>query len=127
MLFTRSGWRVAIQPAFKAAAPSKTVREIPTAKNIDQIGRTCEDICNTMTNYISENPEDFHLILGGDHCIPIGTIPALVSKRPNTGIIWVDAHADSKYIVYCRVRCIGAVRLMRPALSSQHARRDVLG
>lgn len=69
--------------------------DFENARNIDQIGRTCRDICTTMTNHISYHDE-FHLILGGDHCIPIGTIPALMSRRPNTGVIWVDAHADSK-------------------------------
>lgn len=87
-------WRVDIQPPFEAAPVSHTVHDFPSAKNIDQIGRTCKTICDTMTNYIAQNEDNFHLILGGDHCIPIGTIPALVSRRPNTGVIWVDAHAD---------------------------------
>ena len=34
------------------------------------------------------------LILGGDHCIPIGTIPGIRKNRPSTGVVWVDAHAD---------------------------------
>jgi arginase len=37
---------------------------------------------------------NFVLILGGDHCIPIGTIGGLLQARPSTGIVWVDAHAD---------------------------------
>lgn len=93
-LLTSCGWRVAIQPSFEAALANGAAEELSNAKNIDQIGRTCKDICTTMTTHITENKDDFHLILGGDHCIPIGTIPALVSQRPNTGVIWVDAHAD---------------------------------
>ena len=46
-----------------------------------------------MLNHLSKN-DDFSLILGGDHCIPIGTLPALMKLRPDTGIVWVDAHAD---------------------------------
>jgi arginase len=68
------------------------------AKNIDQIGRTCQEISTTMAAYMDEpeNKDHFHLVLGGDHCIPIGTLPALLKKRPNTGVIWVDAHGDSE-------------------------------
>lgn len=46
-----------------------------------------------MLEHFQKN-DHFSLILGGDHCIPIGTIPALMATRPNTGIVWVDAHAD---------------------------------
>ena len=53
-------------------------------------------ICEKIYDQILEQAEtsNFVLILGGDHCIPIGTIPALLKPRPNTGIVWVDAHAD---------------------------------
>ena len=36
----------------------------------------------------------FPLILGGDHSIGIGSLTGILNARPNTGIIWVDAHAD---------------------------------
>ena len=36
----------------------------------------------------------FVLTLGGDHSIAIGSIAAILKARPDTGIIWVDAHAD---------------------------------
>jgi len=37
---------------------------------------------------------DFVLTLGGDHSIAVGSVAAILSVRPETGIIWVDAHAD---------------------------------
>lgn len=37
---------------------------------------------------------DFMLVLGGDHSIAVGSVAAILSARPDTGIIWVDAHAD---------------------------------
>ena len=33
-------------------------------------------------------------MIGGDHSIALGTISGVTSARPNTGVIWVDAHAD---------------------------------
>eukprot|EP01035_Chromulina_nebulosa_P018570 gene18570-24294_t len=62
------------------------------ARNINQIGHVCNRIYNDISK--EADSDNFILILGGDHCIPIGTIPGLLSKRPNTGIVWVDAHAD---------------------------------
>lgn len=38
--------------------------------------------------------DNFVLIIGGDHSISIGTVPAIVKARKSTGVIWVDAHAD---------------------------------
>lgn len=62
------------------------------AKNCASIGATCEEVSRVI--YDKASGDNFVLILGGDHCIPIGTIPGLVKARPNTGIVWVDAHAD---------------------------------
>ena len=36
----------------------------------------------------------FVLTLGGDHSIAVGSIAAILKARPDTAIIWVDAHAD---------------------------------
>jgi len=57
-----------------------------------KIGMICEKIYHQVLEQAETN--NFVLILGGDHCIPIGTIPALLAARPNTGVVWVDAHAD---------------------------------
>ena len=34
------------------------------------------------------------LTLGGDHGLALGTIAGVLSAQPETGIIWIDAHAD---------------------------------
>jgi len=36
----------------------------------------------------------FILTLGGDHSIPMGTLPAVLEARGRTKVVWVDAHAD---------------------------------
>jgi arginase len=40
------------------------------------------------------NPTDLSLVLGGDHSLAIGTIAAALQLRPNTHVVYVDAHAD---------------------------------
>jgi arginase len=55
------------------------------------------EYCNYLHDAIINNPtivDDFLLVLGGDHSISIGNVNALHKLRPNTGVIWVDAHAD---------------------------------
>ncbi|CAM9441485.1 unnamed protein product [Chrysoparadoxa australica] len=34
------------------------------------------------------------LTLGGDHSVSMGSLAGVLKARPNTGVIWVDAHAD---------------------------------
>ncbi len=63
------------------------------AKHVGEIGANCKLISQQIQAEAADK-NNFLLILGGDHCIPIGTIPGIMSKRPNTGIVWVDAHAD---------------------------------
>jgi arginase len=36
----------------------------------------------------------FPLILGGDHSIAIGSLSGILRVRPDTGVLWIDAHAD---------------------------------
>ena len=36
----------------------------------------------------------FPLILGGDHSIGIGSLAGILRAKPETGVIWVDAHSD---------------------------------
>jgi arginase len=34
------------------------------------------------------------VLLGGDHSSSIGSVQAILEERPNTAVVWVDAHAD---------------------------------
>lgn len=36
----------------------------------------------------------FPLLLGGDHSVGIGSLAGILKARPNTGVLWIDAHAD---------------------------------
>lgn len=61
-------------------------------KNAYSVGSSCYDLyIKTLSTY--EN-NMFPIIIGGDHSIACGSISAALSKQPNIGIIWIDAHAD---------------------------------
>lgn len=93
-LLTSCGWRVKNMPDIVGANVGEmSVAQLNlNAKNISQIGATCEVINKQV--YLEAKSNNFVLIIGGDHCIPIGTITGLVQARPSTGVIWIDAHAD---------------------------------
>ena len=78
------GWEVRAVPdlVLGAASDSATIASdaLLNARNCTQVGRVCKDIFD-MTAAEAADKDRFLLILGGDHCIPIGTIPAIYAKR----------------------------------------------
>ncbi len=44
--------------------------------------------------YKSYSENNFPLVLGGDHCISIGSLSGFSRFFKNSGIIWMDAHGD---------------------------------
>lgn len=62
------------------------------AKNHIQVGSGCHLLADTV--YQKLQTGRFPLILGGDHSIGVGSIAGILKHRPDTGIIWIDAHAD---------------------------------
>eukprot|EP00736_Rhodelphis_marinus_P012539 Rmarinus@m.25926 len=55
------------------------------------VGTKNRILCET----IKSTPADqFQMVLGGDHSIALGSIAGILSIRPNTGVLWLDAHAD---------------------------------
>ena len=93
------GWRVITEPDIfpkeisRVEMKSNEITEtLLNAKNCHEVGLVCKTIFDKVKSHAET--DNFILILGGDHCIPIGTIPGIVSARKNTGVVWVDAHAD---------------------------------
>ncbi|MDD3169800.1 MAG: arginase [Eubacteriales bacterium] len=66
--------------------------ENPKMKNFKPIfeanKRLYEKIADTL------NHGAFPVILGGDHCVAAGSIPAVSNHYNTIGVIWVDAHGD---------------------------------
>lgn len=57
---------------------------------------TISDICRNLAASVERNcgPDDFPLIIGGDHSLTLGSLTGVVRARGPVGVIWVDAHAD---------------------------------
>lgn len=72
-------------------APPPTI-ENPNYKHSTIVGQGCEMIAHAIQTEIKAGK--FPLVLGGDHSIAAGSIAGILSVKPNTGVIWVDAHAD---------------------------------
>lgn len=96
------GWRVkdtgdidierAVQ---KAEGLSGTYTGPGPCLNTAEVGSICEALANEVYKQASE--KKFVLTMGGDHSIGLATVAGILKARPNTGIVWVDAHADINY------------------------------
>lgn len=87
------GYRIHQVPEIKSTGSVDNSECGENAKNCAEVGRVSESAFNEVLKH-AVDLNKFLLILGGDHCIPIGTLPAICQARPNTGVVWVDAHAD---------------------------------
>jgi arginase len=81
-------------PADETDAHITSLNESEPALNYEIVKKACRRLDAAVSEHCQK--VDFTLILGGDHSISMGTVPALTRHRaPNsTGVVWVDAHAD---------------------------------
>ncbi|KAL7497150.1 hypothetical protein ACHAWT_005313 [Skeletonema menzelii] len=93
------GWRVEDLPDLdfdticaEAAKSSNAVPMSPNAKHSLQVGEGCRVLADLVESKLRLGR--FPLILGGDHSIGIGSLAGILRAKPDTGVIWVDAHAD---------------------------------
>ena len=56
------------------------------------VGQACKLLFESVREIAAEST--FPLIIGGDHSLGMGTVPGILAERPDTAVIWVDAHAD---------------------------------
>ena len=92
---TDLGWRIDIADPHmfdQSKYSSSGYDNHSNPKNCRIAGQAMKDIEEGIVSYAKK--DNFLLMLGGDHCIPIGTIAAVKRARPNTAVVWVDAHAD---------------------------------
>lgn len=74
------------------AAGTNDVAHSPLALNSLSVGHANYLVYKSAAKAAAENK--FVLTLGGDHSIAVGSIAAILKAKPDTAIIWVDAHAD---------------------------------
>lgn len=61
-------------------------------KNLTEASEGNKKISDFISNTVLGN--DFLLNVGGDHGIALGTIHGILSHRPDSIVIWADAHGD---------------------------------
>jgi arginase len=61
-------------------------------RNIETIAGVCESLAAMVERCCG--PDDFPLVVGGDHSLTMGSLAGVVRARGPVGVIWIDAHAD---------------------------------
>ena len=56
------------------------------------VGAGCHRLSDAVFAKAAEGK--FVLTLGGDHSIALGTLAGVLRARPDSRVLWVDAHAD---------------------------------
>jgi arginase len=64
----------------------------PHANNCVLVGRGASILADVVETKLQMGR--FPLIVGGDHSVGLGSLTGVLRVRPDTGILWVDAHAD---------------------------------
>ena len=62
------------------------------ARNCKLVGEANRLLADRVEEVVSSGR--FPLILGGDHSIAMGSPAGVLRVRPETGVLWIDAHAD---------------------------------
>lgn len=66
--------------------------DYPNCKNNMNLGAINKMLAQKVSSV--RQKDRFALSIGGDHSCGIGTVSGVLDAHPETGVIWVDAHAD---------------------------------
>jgi arginase len=93
-MLTQLGWRVDDMPDLDFDPDHLTgpVKDPPNARNCALVAYGASVLAQVVETKLKEGR--FPLIIGGDHSIGLGSLTGILKHRPDTGVIWVDAHAD---------------------------------
>jgi arginase len=61
-------------------------------KYLPEILAFCQELADQVARVLRAGR--LPLVLGGDHSLAIGTLAGVAQVRPDTGLIWLDAHGD---------------------------------
>lgn len=93
---TQLEWRVDDVGDLDFAAPRSDDPLLPKAagkaKNCFAVGKSMETLSAAV--YDSASAGSFPLTVGGDHSVAAGSVSGALQARPDSVVIWVDAHAD---------------------------------
>jgi arginase len=75
-----------------------SVALVSRVKHSYEVGQACRLIAQEVEQFAGLGDQQHHdcfiLTLGGDHSIALGSITGVLRARPDTALIWVDAHGD---------------------------------
>lgn len=91
------GWKVEDRNDVEISLPHNPAGEVGQVKNGKvkyalEVGTACHNIAERVEAEARQGR--FCLTLGGDHSIAMGSISGVLRARPNTALVWVDAHGD---------------------------------
>lgn len=72
--------------------PEQSVVGSPRARYLHEIVQVVRELAQRVAAVVDAGR--FPVVLGGDHSLSIGTMSGVRRVRPNTGVIWLDAHGD---------------------------------
>ena len=74
------------------AQPESALTTDSRLKNL----RPILEVCTTLATMVEHacGPDDFPLVLGGDHSLALGSVTGVVKTRGPVGLMWIDAHGD---------------------------------
>lgn len=66
---------------------------------VDRVNASCNEVCVSLETKCLKllNNKQIPIVIGGDHGTSLGLVRAIAAKRPGTGILQIDAHADLRY------------------------------
>ena len=85
------GWQPSTLDAIQQFRP--TPKEYTgRVHNSNCVSATCDVVRQRMSEALAK--ATFAILIGGDHCLSIGSIAATAQRFPNLVVLWFDAHAD---------------------------------
>lgn len=64
----------------------------PRARYLHEIVAVCRELGERVHSVAEAG--GFPVVIGGDHSFSVGTVSGVRRVRPDTGVIWLDAHGD---------------------------------
>jgi arginase len=90
------GYRVREAGTVNARGPETTTQGESRLRFLSEITQVCRETYRLVASSMEE--DCFPLILGGDHSLSIGSVPAVAdhyrTRGERIGLLWVDAHTD---------------------------------
>ncbi|HVB96145.1 MAG TPA: arginase [Chloroflexota bacterium] len=76
--------------------PIQIAAEVPVGNPAARYSEVVDEVCRTVRSRVSSalNGGATPIILGGDHSLSAGSLAGVLDVRPETKVLWLDAHPD---------------------------------